>query len=263
MNTHEHSKFGGFTSLFQLTLRELARTRWPLILALMVMTSAAAGGFAGGLALEDGDTTRRVVYAALIRIGVVGAFTLLAIANLVRDADDRLLELLLSRPVTRTHFVFSRYAGYMAGALLTGMVAALPLLGDAPIHGVMVWTLSLIFELILMTAAAFTFALGLGQVTTAFAATCAFYLLSRSVSSLVLLADSPLLATGSAWQAAFGMLARAFGLLLPDLGRACDSHWLISALPEPMIFGELLTGYALYAVALLLIGLRDFRRRPL
>lgn len=263
MNTHEHSNLAGFISLFQLTLRELARTRWPLILGLMVLTTTAAGGFAGALALEDGETTRRVVYAALIRIGVVGAYALLAISNLVRDADDRLLELLLSRPVSRTHFVFSRYAGYVAGALFTAMIAALPLLGDAPAHGLAVWAISLFFELILMTAAAFTFALGLGQVTTAFAATCAFYLLSRSVSSLVLLADSPLLATGSAWQAGSGVLARAFGLLLPDLGRACDSHWLMDTLPEPRLFAEVLAGYAIYAMALLLVGLRDFRRRPL
>jgi ABC-type transport system involved in multi-copper enzyme maturation permease subunit len=263
MNTHEHSRLAGFISLFQLTLRELARTRWPLILVLMVVISTAASGFAGALALEDGETTRRVVYAALIRIGVVGAYTLLAIANLVRDADDRLLELLLSRPVTRTHFVFSRYAGYVAGALLTGVIAALPLLGDAPAQGLAIWTLSLIFELILMTAAAFAFALGLGQETTAFAATCGFYLLSRSVSSLVLLADSPLLATGSAWLGGVGALTHAFGLLLPDLSRACDSHWLIDTLPEPHRFAEILAGDAIYAMVLLLVGLRDFRRRPL
>ena len=252
-----------FRSLFNLTLRELQRTRWPLLLALLVGLAAGAAKFAAALPLLENDSTRLVLYAALARFAVVGAYALLVLANLIRDADDRTLELFLSRPVARTHFVCARFTGYLVGAVLSSGAVALPMIGHVPAAGLAVWTLSLASELTVMTAAAFACALSLGQVLAGFTATLGFYVLARSTSTLVLLGTGPLgegdtvVATGFRWGTQF------LGILLPDLGRSCDARWLLGSVPDIQEWFWLAADSLLFSGVLLLLGLMDFRRRAL
>jgi len=149
------------------------------------------------------------------------------------------------------------------GAVVSSAVVALPLIGHVPAAGLAAWTLSLTSELIVITAAAFACALSLGQVLAGFTTTLGFYVLARSTSTLVLLGTGPLgegetvVATGFRWG------TQVLGVLLPDLGRSCNAHWLLGGVPHLHELLLLLADSVLFSGVLLLLGLMDFRRRAL
>jgi len=245
----------------RLGLVEWWRTRWPWLLVLCVAVAGAIGVFAETLAVTESVEIRLTLQGAATRFLVVTAFALQLVVNTVRDANDGVLDFVLSRPVARWQWWLGKFLSCALVAALSAAVAALPLLAGAAPGSVIAWSGSLACELVVMAAAALTFALGLGQVTPAFAATMAFYLLCRAMQSLVLLSRDALLDTGTLLHSALGAALRGLALLLPDLGRYTQSAWLVGIGLDAGELRFILLQTLMGASVLALLGIIDFNTR--
>ena len=226
---------------------------------------AAALGFAAFLsqvALTEGRELQAAFAAALLRAGAAFLLAAHVAASIVRESNDKVLELALSLPLSRSRYYTGKLGGFGALGIALAAACAVAMLLWAPPASVLAWSASLGVELLLVAAAALFFSMALGGVVPALAATVGLYLLARSIAGIQLLARGPL--TEESWaQAAARGAVDAVALLLPRLDTATRSEWLLYGVPGAGEFGAAVGALCVYIALLCAAGLFDFHRRNL
>lgn len=203
------------------TALEAVRTRLAWVLALAVLVAAGAAVFAGQLALAEAREVRAALAGALLRLGAAFVVATYVVTSMRREADDRVQEMLLASALTRGQYVAGKLAGYCLVALATAALCAAGVLAfSAPVQALL-WGASLACELAIVAGFALFCASGLRHPVAALAATLAFYVLARMMSSLQALGHGT---AGATWQTT---VLDALALLLPQLSAFAPSAWLV------------------------------------
>jgi hypothetical protein len=98
-------------------------------------------------------------------------------------------------------------------------------------------------------------------VISALAAVAGFYLLSRSISALQIMAANPLSDVLSLGQQVVNFAIGAIAFLLPGLDRMTQTGWLIYSAPPPVEIMGLLAQTAVYVLLLCGATLFDLQRK--
>jgi ABC-type Na+ efflux pump permease subunit len=178
---------------------------------------------------------------------------------MVREANDKVTELLLSLPAPRSIYFFGKFAGYASVALIVALLCALPLALLAKPSGLALWTASLVCELLIVTAMSLFCVLTLAQVVPAFAAVAGFYLLSRSMAAMQIIAAAPLHEPTLA-DRTVKIIVESIAFLLPALDGMTQTTWLLGGAAlnvASAVFGQT----AIYLVLLCSAALFDLHRR--
>lgn len=244
------------------TLLEARRSGLPWLVLGLLAAALGLAAFLSQVAVTEGRELQAALAAALLRAGAAFLLAAHVAASVVRDANDKVLELALALPLSRTQYYLGKLAGY--GVLGLGMAAALaiPMLLWAAPASAALWGASLAAELLLVAAASLFLAVTLANVVPAIAATAGLYLLARSIAAIQLLARGPLAEETWAQGIARGAVD-AVALLLPRLDAATRSEWLLYAPPTPGEYGAAVGALLLYVILLSAAGLFDFHRRNL
>lgn len=244
----------------RLVLLEARRGALPRVAAAALALVLCLAAFLSQVALTESRTLQLAIVASAARACVVFLLAAHVAASVLREIDDKGLELMLSLPLARPAHYLGRLAGFGAcGALLAGAFAAPLLLWAAP-PAVALWGLSLALEAALVAAAALFFAMSLAQLVPAIAATAGLYLLARSIAAIQAIAASPLAEPSAAHEIArWGVGAVA--LLLPRLEAVTRTEWLLYAAPDARTYLVSLAGMIVYALVLTAAGLFDFQRK--
>ena len=246
--------------LARLVLVEARRGGLPWLAAAGLAAALALAAFLSQVALTEGRSLQLAVVAALLRACAVFLVAVQVSASVMRERNDKGLELMLSLPLARSSQYFGRLAGFAAMAAALALLFALPLLVWASPGAVALWALSLALEGMLVAAAALFFAMTLAQPVPAIAATIGLYLLARSMAAIQAIAAGPLAEPTLANRAArFGVDAVA--LLLPRLDAVTRTEWLLYGAPGAAAYATALGALAVYIVLLAAAGLFDFYRR--
>jgi hypothetical protein len=248
--------------LARAALLEARRTGLPWLALGLLAAALALAAFLSQVALTESRALQAAVVAALLRAGAVFLLAAHVAASAVREANDKVLELVLALPLSRRQYYLGKLAGYGAVglALALGLTAPL-LLWSAPTQ-VLLWGVSLALELLLVAAATLFFAMTLANVVSAIAATAGLYLLGRTIAAIQLLARGPLADEGWAQALSRGAVD-AVALLLPRLDAATHSDWLLYGSPPWGEYAMCLFSLLAYTVLLAAAGLFDFHRRNL
>ena len=178
------------------------------------------------LAITESASFRSALYSAFVRVSAVAMITLFVATSMVRDIQERVIDMYLARPITRAAWYLGRLFGFSVAASMCALVAGLPLIFMAPFGGVAAWTSSLAAELVLMVAIACACVVTLGQVASAVLVSAAFYLLARAMSAIVLMASGPTV-DPNAWSTPIIQQAVTWlAVVLPPLDRLCEIEWL-------------------------------------
>lgn len=247
------------TNAARLVLIEARRGALPWLAAAGVLASIALAAFLSQAALTESRSLQLATVAALARLVAVFLTGAHVAASVVRDMNDKALELMLTLPAARASHYLGRFAGYVACGAVLAVLFAAPLLLWAPPAAVAAWGFSLALECALVAAAALFFAVSLGQVVAAVATTAALYLLARTIGAIQAIAAHPL-ADVSAAQEVAQWAVRGVALLLPRLDTVTRTEWLLYGLPAPHAFALALGGVLVYCALLLVAGLFDFQR---
>ncbi len=243
------------------TLLEALRNRLLWLALILAVAGLAFAQFLQQVAIAESNQIQAALFAALLRAGAVFVLASFVVTSMVREFSDRVTELILSRPLLRSSYFLGKLAGYAAVALALALISSLPLALFAPAARVALWGLSLACELLLVTAFALFCVLTLTQVMSALAAVAGFYLLSRSISALQIMAANPLSDALSLDQKVVNFVIDAIAFLLPGLDRMTQTAWLLYAAPGAAEIGQLLAQTAVYALLLCGAALFDLQRK--
>lgn len=249
-------------NLARLVLIEARRGALPWLAGASVALSLCLAAFLSQVALTESRALQLAIVASLLRACAVFLIAAHVAASVLREINDKGLELMLSLPLTRSAQYLGRLAGFVVcGAALAALFAA-PLLLWAPPAAVALWALSLALEAALVAAAALFFAMSLGQLVPAIAATAGLYLLARSMASIQAIANGPLVEPSTAHEIA-RLGVEGVALLLPGLDAVTRTEWLLYGPPEPRAYLAALAGLVIYSALAIAAGLFDFQRSNL
>lgn len=206
---------------------EALRTRLPWIVAAIALALTGAALFARSLAITEAERIQAGLLATGLRFAAVFVVCVHVLASMLRENQDKVTELLLSADITRGQYLCGKLLGYGLVALAVAALLALPLAAVTPVGAWSAWALSLGLESLLVVAAALFCVITFSQLMVAAAFVLAFYMLSRAMAAVVLIAGSALLDDGSWSHRAAVLAVRGVELALPDLDRFTRTAWLL------------------------------------
>lgn len=209
------------------TLLEALRNRLLWLLVGVLLAGFGLAEFLGAVAITETRQFQSGFMGALLRAFAVFVLSLFVITSMVREFNDKGLELVLSFPIPRSSYLFGKLVGYAGLALVIAAVSALCLLAYAPGFQALLWALSLTMELLIVIAVSLLCLFTFSHVTLALSAVMAFYLLSRSMTAIQLMGHFPVIAPETVAQDVIVGFLDALAFLLPDLDRFTASEWLI------------------------------------
>jgi ABC-type transport system involved in multi-copper enzyme maturation permease subunit len=237
-------------------MREATRNRLLWLVLAFVVIGFGLSQFVSEIAIAESVTFQSSFLAAMLRFFAVFTIALFVITSMVREFDDKGLELVLSLPIPRYHYFLGKLLGFSALAVMTAAFCGLVLLVHAPPAQVALWVFSLSCELLIITVLSLLCLFTFNQVMLALSAVMAFYLLSRGIDAIQLMAHNPIVSTESWSQRLIEHFIDGVAFLLPDLARFTSSEWLVyhtgglrDALPiavQSLVYLALLAGAALF-----------------
>src|SRR5215468_8624863 len=245
----------------QATLLEAMRSRMLWLVGVLLLLSLAAAGFLGQVAIIEAAEIRVTVVAALLRAAAAFLTAAFVVMSMVRESNDKVLELMLAQPWPRAAYLFGKLVGLAAAALLT-VLLTLPLALIAPAARVFAWGLSLGCELIIVTAMSLFCVITLTHIVPALAAVLGFYVLARSIAALQLIASAA--ETSTLWtDRAANWIVHAIALVLPRLDEMTQSAWLVGTPPTTSTLTSVVAQTGLYTLLLVAAAQFDLHRQNL
>ncbi len=247
-------------SLARATLHEAVRNRLLWLAVVVVVIAFGLAQFLNQVAITESREIQTALLAAPLRVAAVFIVAVFVITSMVRELSDKITELLLSLPAPRSAYFFGKFAGYAIVAAILALLSALPLAPFANSQGLVLWTVSLVCELLIVTAMSLFCVLSFAQVVPAFAAVAGFYLLSRSMAAMQIIAGAapqdPTL-TDRVVNAVVELIA----LLLPGLDGMTQTTWLLGPAPGVSTLGPVVGQTAIYLALICSAALFDLYRR--
>ena len=242
------------------TLIEMINNRLIYIAVLFSAGGLALASFIAEVALTDSVEIQLALLAASSRFCAVFVMMIFVVSSIVREFNDKILELYLSMPISRTQYLISKSMGFLACGILLSIFFSTVLLFYADPIRILPWGLSLLMELVIITAFSFLAVLTFNQqVTSSVFITFFFYLLCRSADNIRLIAESSIIADTLGNEIIAFMLKLLF-LAIPALSRFTTTEGLIyggAAAELPWLLAQT----AIYVVLINTMALFDFNRK--
>ena len=248
-------------TISRFTIIESLRNRLLLLSFLVLGISFSLVEFIGDLAITEHRVTQVAILSAFLRMSAVVMVTLFVVSSTVRELHDKTLEMILAMPIRRGTYYLGKLIGFIHIAVLIAVIFALLLLVYADVGQVMIWTLSLILELILVVALSLVMLFTFNQVPSALTGVFIIYGASRIVSSIYLMSKYPIIAHTTMAQKFMDSLIALLTWLLPDLHRFTQTEWLTYHTADWNVLPPLLGQTVVYLIFLSFIALFDFYRK--
>ncbi len=248
-------------TISRFTFIEALRNRLLLLSFLIIGVSFAMIEFIGELTLTEHRVTQVAILAAFLRLSAVVIVTLFVVSSTLRELHDKTLEMILAMPIHRSSYYLGKLMGYFYIAAIVSIIFAVLLLLYADAEQVVIWALSLFFELILVVALSLVMLFTFKQVPPALIAVFAIYGTSRVITSMFLMAKNPIVTHVSVAQQFIEGFIEALTWLLPDLHRFTQTAWLTYNTADWSILLPLLGQTVIYLMLLSFIALFDFYRK--
>ena len=207
-----------------------ASIRDKLILSLIVffVVAVSLSIFIGSSAITEPDAAILTFIASSARFIGVLSLVLFVVFYLRRAYETHDIEYLLSRPISRISFIISHLLALSVLSILFAFVisAGVILFGSSFINyeGFMVWSISLTLEFMIVSYAAFFFAMVLSSAVTSTMATFAGYTLARMSGQVLGIIDA---GGHSDLFEVLGKLMEGASVIVPRFDLFSQSAWLL------------------------------------
>lgn len=249
---------------FRYIVLTAVRDRLILGLSLALLGAILIASFLGDASFMEGRETALTFAGFSTRLILIAGLVLFVCFHVQRSFENREIDLMLSRPVSRTQFVLITWAGFSGVAIFLALLAAvlLPIAGMPPRGALALWTGSLLLESLVMVAAALFFSLSLRSAVAAVMASFGFYLVARMEGFLLGVVQADW--NSRAVDALGDVVSNAIyvvGLVMPRLDLFGQTWWLAHGVGEVDGIVPLLAQAGVYLPLLLAAAVFDFRRR--
>lgn len=213
-------------SLVKYVLTAALRDKLIITLALMILMGAVVAVFMGSASMTEGDSFALVFGAGGLRfLGVMG-IVLFCCFYVRRSFENKEVEFLLSRPISRLCFLLSHALAFSILAFFVALAISLTVsaIGKPVPTGLAVWGASLAAEFAVMAVASLFFSMVLSSAAGSALATLGLYALSRMVGTLLGILD---VAPENWFFAIIGSLMKLISIGVPRLDMMGQTTWLV------------------------------------
>lgn len=208
------------------TLLEALRNRLIWLIVVVALAGIGISGFLNELALTEKREIQLALLATLLRFSSVFLIATFVVTSMVREANDKGVELVLALPLPRAGYLFGKMAGYAVLSLIPAILFGLLLMLLATPLQSLLWMLSLIFECWIVIAFSMLCVLTFNQIMAALSSVMGFYLLARAISALQLITNQPLLEHTPSQRIINGMID-CLSVALPHFDSFTRTDWLL------------------------------------
>jgi len=209
------------------TLHEAIRNKLLIFTIIMLIALFGLTEFVGEMVITETSEMQSASLGYILRIFAFFIICLFVITSMVREFNDKGFELILSLPIQRWNYFLGKFLGFAAISFCISAVICLPLLLYSMPVQVLFWGVSLFCELLIMIAVSLLCLFTFSNITISFTVVTAFYILSRTITTIILISESPILETNSFSQTFIGYLLALIAVILPDLSIFTQNEWLI------------------------------------
>lgn len=218
--------------------------------------------FLGNTALVEEDGSIDAYIGASSRL-ILSIGLIVFVCFHVRTAfDNKEIELLLSRPISRKSFVIAYWMGFavVATILIMSLVATMFLFLNISKGGLIYWSVGLLMESYLVVAFALFASLILRSAVSSVLLCFGFYVMSRMMGFFLYIVDQPNMFKGMLGAVTEKLLV-IVSALLPRLDLYADTKWLIYSAVNDTSYYWFLGQTAIYIPFLLTMAVIDFKRK--
>ncbi|MGD2054198.1 MAG: ABC transporter permease, partial [Gammaproteobacteria bacterium] len=144
--------FSKIFTISKFTIIEAVRNRLLWLSLLVVAISFGLVEFIGELAIAEHRVTQVALLAAFLRLSAVVIVTMFVVSSSVRELQDKTLEMILAMPLHRSSYYVGKLIGFLQVSMIIALVFSVLLLLYASSDQVLIWGLSLFFELFIVVA---------------------------------------------------------------------------------------------------------------
>ncbi len=249
-------------SIARTTLLEAVRSRMLWLVGVLLVVAVASAAFLQQVALIETGRIQAAIIAALLR-GCAGFLVAaFVVMSMVREFNDKVLELILAQPWPRAAYLFGKFVGFSAAALALAAIVSLPLAFFSPPAQVAIWALSLACELVILAAMSLFCVITLTHVVPALAAVLGFYVLGRSIAAIQIIARAA--DASQTWSDRLAnWIVEAIAAILPRFDLMTQTAWLVDGPPAAGAIASVLAQAAIYTALLVTAAQFDLHRQNL
>lgn len=250
-------------AITRVVVLEAVRGRVPALMLAVLLVGVALSQFAAQVAITESREIANAVLGAWLRLAAVFVVALFVITSMVRDLNDKGMELVLALALPRAVYLGGRLSGYAAVAVGCALACTLAIAPFVPALQAAAWGLTLALELLIVAVLAVLCLLTLGHVTLGMSAVIAFYLLARSIDAMRLIGTNPLSRGDRDVHGVITAMLEGIAFVLPDLTRFARSEWLIHANASAADVAAACVQAGIYLTLLVGAALFDLQRKVL
>ena len=194
----------------------------------------------------------------ILSIGII----LFVCINISRAFDNKEIEFILSKPISREHLVI----GYLIGFFITNLLILSPVISIVLIIfkvnkiGVLLWLFSTLAENLIVISFALLSSLILKNSFSAILASFGFYTISRLMGMFVMSIDfADELASHK--HGDLGMALKILSVIFPRLDLFSQSSWVIYGVKDNFILWIILLQSIIYLPLLIFMAFHDFKKK--
>lgn len=253
--------FSQIRTISKFTIIESMRNRLLWLSLLIMIIGFVMIEFVGDLAITEHRATQLALLAVFLRLSAVLLVALFVVSSSLRELQDKTLEMILAMAIRRSSYYLGKLLGYVQLAIIIGLVFGLLLLVYAPFEQVLIWSISLVLELVLIVALALVMLFTFKQTPAALTGVFIVYLATRVIAGLYLMSQHPIISNDGIGQKFMDGFVGVMTWVLPDLSRYTQTEWLVYSSADWSQLLPILIQTMIYLSLLSAVALFDFYRK--
>ncbi len=212
--------------LVSYVLTAALRDRLLGTLLLMIAAGAGLGVFLGSAAVTEQESFSTVFGAGGLRLLGVTGVVLFVCFYMRRAFDNKEVEFMLSRPISRLRYLFSHALAFIILSTFIALAVTLVLFmtGKPNPGGLVAWCFSVVGEYAVISVAALFFSIMLSSAAGSALATLGLYALSRMIGILIGITHQP---AENLFFAVLNNVVELVSLVIPRLDLMGQTSWLV------------------------------------
>ncbi len=249
-------------SIIKYILLSGIRDRLYIGLFITLIASFSLSIFLGSTALIEQQQTVAAYIAGSSRAILAIGLILFVCLNVNRAFENKEVEFIISKAISREKFILSYLIGFFLSAILIfiPLIIAILLVVKASKFGLLMWCLTLFLEIIILISFALLSSLILKNSFSAIMASFGFYIISRMMGVFVLAIEIP----QSLQAAKINLMAsvlKFMSVLFPRLDLFAQSSWLNYGIGDFGILKIILWQALIYIPLMIFMAFHDFKKK--
>lgn len=238
------------------------RDRLYIGLMILIIASFCLSIIIGSTFMIEQSQTTIIFSAAITRLFFVIGFILFVCITLNRSFENKEIEFIISKSISRYKIIFSYILGYIISALiiLIPLILTLFIISNINVTGLLIWSYTMLLEALIIIIFSIVAALILNNIFTSILTAISFYALSRLVGVFVLTANIPENIQQFSNDSMLSVL-KIISVIFPRIDLFSQSEWLIYGINNIEQIQIISLQAIIYTLLLSLMAFYDFKRK--